>query len=64
MLLTILVTIDIALSTATLMTFLENRKREVLKPKVEELEEAIRAVMKKVEEEEADAFYKAWHKEG
>ena len=60
----ILVMIDIALSTATLMTFLEERKREVLKPKAEELEEAIRAVMKKVEEEEAEAFYKAWHKEG
>lgn len=37
----ILVMIDIALSTAKLMTFLEERKREVLKPKVEELEEAI-----------------------
>ena len=39
MLLTILVTIDSALSTATLALFLEHRRRECMRDRIEALEE-------------------------
>ena len=42
MLLTILVTIDIALSTATLGLFLEHRRHERMREEVDALEELIR----------------------
>lgn len=56
MLLTILVTIDIALSTATLMTFFEKRRREA----DEAFIESVKKAMKKIEEER----YEKWRKEG
>ena len=42
MLLTILVTIDIALSTATLGLFLEHRRKERLREEMDAVEELIR----------------------
>lgn len=48
MLLTILVTIDIALSTATLALFLEHRRRERMMDSIEALEELRRRLEAKL----------------
>lgn len=55
-LLIVMVTIDIALSAATLMTFFEKRRREM----DEAFIEAVKKAMKKIEEEQ----YEKWRKEG